>query len=115
MIFEYFDNEIFNLNIFFNSDLNSFRTIMHPKDRKKIWLKSLQCSFLVFISVAPIDHVYGTLGIVGATTTQRYSDMSKLRQEIEGRGSFTFFAPSNEAWDQLDSVSVCVSVRTCVS
>ncbi|XP_064571865.1 periostin isoform X11 [Zonotrichia leucophrys gambelii] len=54
-------------------------------------------------AVAPIDHVYGTLGIVGATTTQRYSDMSKLRQEIEGRGSFTFFAPSNEAWDQLDS------------
>ncbi|XP_071304486.1 periostin isoform X6 [Agelaius tricolor] len=54
-------------------------------------------------AVAPIDHVYGTLGIVGATTTQRYSDMSKLREEIEGRGSFTFFAPSNEAWDQLDS------------
>ncbi|KAI6078497.1 Periostin isoform X6 [Aix galericulata] len=54
-------------------------------------------------AVAPIDHVYGTLGIVGATSTQQYSDMSKLREEIEGRGSFTFFAPSNEAWEQLSS------------
>ncbi|XP_009070023.1 PREDICTED: periostin [Acanthisitta chloris] len=54
-------------------------------------------------AVAPIDHVYGTLGIVGATSTQQYSDISKLRQEIEGRGSFTFFAPSNEAWEQLNS------------
>ncbi|XP_048358506.1 periostin isoform X3 [Sphaerodactylus townsendi] len=53
-------------------------------------------------AVAPIDHVYGTLGIVGATSTQQYSDMSKLREEIEGPGSFTFFAPSNEAWDLLD-------------
>ncbi|KAM8821900.1 periostin isoform 4-T4 [Eudromia elegans] len=53
-------------------------------------------------AVAPIDHVYGTLGIVGATSTQRYSDMSKLREEIEGRGSFTFFAPSNEAWEELN-------------
>ncbi|KAM9246268.1 periostin isoform 3-T3 [Leptosomus discolor] len=54
-------------------------------------------------AVAPIDHVYGTLGIVGATSTQQYSHMSKLREEIEGRGSFTFFAPSNEAWEQLNS------------
>ncbi|XP_054858415.1 periostin isoform X8 [Eublepharis macularius] len=53
-------------------------------------------------AVAPIDHVYGTLGIVGATSTQQYSDMSKLREEIEGPGSYTFFAPSNEAWDLLD-------------
>ncbi|KAB1267492.1 Periostin [Camelus dromedarius] len=53
-------------------------------------------------AVLPIDHVYGTLGIVGATTTQRYSDVSKLREEIEGKGSFTYFAPSNEAWDNLD-------------
>ncbi|XP_012499275.1 PREDICTED: periostin [Propithecus coquereli] len=51
----------------------------------------------------PIDHVYGTLGIVGATTTQGYSDVSKLREEIEGQGSFTYFAPSNDAWDNLDS------------
>lgn len=55
--------------------------------------------------MAPIDHVYGTLGLVKATTTQQYADMSKLREEIEGKGSFTMFAPSNEAWDQLDSVS----------
>ncbi|VTJ80272.1 periostin isoform X1 [Marmota monax] len=53
-------------------------------------------------AVMPIDHVYGTLGIVGATTTQHYSDVSKLREEIEGKGSFTYFAPSNEAWDNLD-------------
>ncbi|KAH0628664.1 hypothetical protein JD844_010071 [Phrynosoma platyrhinos] len=53
-------------------------------------------------AVAPIDHVYGTLGIVGATSTQQYSDLSKLREEIEGPGSYTFFAPSNEAWDLLD-------------
>ncbi|XP_069576801.1 periostin isoform X2 [Brachyistius frenatus] len=53
-------------------------------------------------AVAPIDHVYGTLGLVKATATQQYSDISKLREEIEGKGSFTMFAPSNEAWDQLD-------------
>ncbi|XP_067347954.1 periostin-like isoform X2 [Channa argus] len=53
-------------------------------------------------AVAPIDHVYGTLGLVKATMTQQYSDMSKLREEIEGKGSFTMFAPSNEAWDQLE-------------
>ncbi|XP_076131444.1 periostin isoform X1 [Alosa pseudoharengus] len=54
-------------------------------------------------AVAPIDHVYGTLGLVGATTTQRYADISSLRAEIEGRGSFTMFAPSNDAWDLLDA------------
>uniref|UniRef100_A0A8C9ZYA7 Periostin n=1 Tax=Sander lucioperca TaxID=283035 RepID=A0A8C9ZYA7_SANLU len=54
-------------------------------------------------AVAPIDHVYGTLGLVKATTTQQYSDMSKLREEIEGKGSFTMFAPSNEAWEQVES------------
>ncbi|KAL2094259.1 hypothetical protein ACEWY4_008978 [Coilia grayii] len=53
-------------------------------------------------AVASIDHVYGTLGLVGATTTQTYSDISTLRPEIEGPGSFTMFAPSNEAWDALD-------------
>ncbi|KAF0038650.1 hypothetical protein F2P81_009134 [Scophthalmus maximus] len=52
--------------------------------------------------VAPIDHVYGTLGLIKATTTQQYADMSKLREEIEGKGSFTMFAPSNDAWEQLD-------------
>uniref|UniRef100_A0AAQ5XIG5 Periostin n=1 Tax=Amphiprion ocellaris TaxID=80972 RepID=A0AAQ5XIG5_AMPOC len=53
-------------------------------------------------AVAPIDNVYGSLGIVKATSTQRYSDISKLRPEIEGSGSYTFFAPSNEAWELLD-------------
>ncbi|KAK9521133.1 hypothetical protein VZT92_020964 [Zoarces viviparus] len=53
-------------------------------------------------AVAPIDNVYGTLGLVKATTTQQYSDISKLRPEIEGSGSFTFFAPSNDAWELLD-------------
>lgn len=55
--------------------------------------------------VAPIDNVYGTLGLVKATTTQQYAEMSGLREEIEGKGSYTMFAPSNEAWKQLDSVS----------
>ncbi|XP_017271819.1 periostin, osteoblast specific factor b isoform X2 [Kryptolebias marmoratus] len=53
-------------------------------------------------AVAPIDHVYGSLGLVMATSTQNYADSSKLRPEIEGPGSFTFFAPSNEAWEVLD-------------
>lgn len=55
--------------------------------------------------MAPIDHVYGTLGLVKATSTQNYADISKLRPEIEGSGSYTFFAPSNEAWELLDEVS----------
>lgn len=55
--------------------------------------------------MAPIDHVYGTLGLVSATTTQQYADMSKLREEIEGKGSYTMFAPSDEAWKRLDPVS----------
>ncbi|XP_067889553.1 periostin-like isoform X2 [Heterodontus francisci] len=54
-------------------------------------------------AVAPIDHVYGTLGIVGARSTQNYADRSNLRKEIEGVGSFTFFAPSDEAWLLLDA------------
>lgn len=53
-------------------------------------------------AVAPIDHVYGTLGLVKATSTQQYSDISKLRPEIEGSGSYTFFSPSNDAWELLD-------------
>uniref|UniRef100_A0A8C7ZZQ7 Periostin, osteoblast specific factor b n=1 Tax=Oryzias sinensis TaxID=183150 RepID=A0A8C7ZZQ7_9TELE len=32
----------------------------------------------------------------------QYADISKVRPEIEGSGSFTFFAPSNEAWELLD-------------
>uniref|UniRef100_A0A8C7WGL1 Periostin n=1 Tax=Oncorhynchus mykiss TaxID=8022 RepID=A0A8C7WGL1_ONCMY len=56
-------------------------------------------------AVAPIDNVYGTLGLVKAISTQEYSHISKLREEIEGSGSYTFFAPSNDAWDLLDGVS----------
>ncbi|KAK0137171.1 Periostin [Merluccius polli] len=53
-------------------------------------------------AVAPIDNLYGTLGAVKASSTQSYSDSSKLRAEIEGSGSYTFFSPSNDAWDLLD-------------
>uniref|UniRef100_A0A674DYE2 Periostin n=1 Tax=Salmo trutta TaxID=8032 RepID=A0A674DYE2_SALTR len=53
-------------------------------------------------AVAPIDNVYGTLGLVKAISTQEYAHISKLREEIEGSGSYTFFAPSNDAWDLLD-------------
>lgn len=49
----------------------------------------------------PLVNIYSTLGVVGASTTQMYSDRAKLRPEIEGPGSFTFFAPSNEAWAAL--------------
>lgn len=54
--------------------------------------------------MAPIDNVYNTLGQIKATTTQQYTDISKLREEIESKGSYTMFAPSNEAWDQLEAV-----------
>merc|ERR1719427_689913 len=49
----------------------------------------------------PLVNIYNTLGVVGAATTQMYSDRTQLRAEIEGPGSFTFFAPSNEAWAAL--------------
>ncbi|GCB62909.1 transforming growth factor-beta-induced protein ig-h3 [Scyliorhinus torazame] len=49
----------------------------------------------------PIDNIYNTLGNVGSSTTQLYSDRAKLRPEIEGPGTFTIFAPSNEAWASL--------------
>ncbi len=50
-------------------------------------------------------NIYKTLGVVGATTTKMYSERAKLQEEIEGPGSFTFFAPSNEAWAALPIVS----------
>ncbi|TNM84791.1 hypothetical protein fugu_008969 [Takifugu bimaculatus] len=53
-------------------------------------------------AVAPIDHVYGTLGLLHATSTQQYAQMAGMREELEGRGSFTMFAPSDDAWAQLD-------------
>uniref|UniRef100_UPI003AAD9833 transforming growth factor-beta-induced protein ig-h3 n=1 Tax=Centroberyx gerrardi TaxID=166262 RepID=UPI003AAD9833 len=49
----------------------------------------------------PLVNIFNTLGVVGATTTQMYSDRAKLKDEIEGPGSFTFFAPSNDAWAAL--------------
>lgn len=52
-------------------------------------------------------NIYNTLAVVGATTTQMYSERAKLREEIEGPGSFTFFAPSNEAWAALPMVRAC--------
>lgn len=62
-------------------------------------------SFSLLPVVAPIDHVYGTLELVRALTTQDYTDRSGIRETIEGKGSFTLFAPSNEAWENLDRVS----------
>ncbi|XP_074865454.1 transforming growth factor-beta-induced protein ig-h3 [Carettochelys insculpta] len=64
----------------------------------------------------PLSNIYDTLGIVGASTTQLYSDSSNLRQEIEGPGSFTFFAPNNEAWaalpaEMLDSLVSNVNIE----
>lgn len=56
-------------------------------------------------SVAPIDHVYGTLGQMKATKTQQYSDISKIAEELMGKGSYTMFVPSNDAWEELDPVS----------
>ncbi|TRY88705.1 hypothetical protein DNTS_006274 [Danionella cerebrum] len=49
----------------------------------------------------PLVNIYKTLSVVEATTTKMYSERAKLQQEIEGPGSFTFFAPSNEAWAAL--------------
>ncbi|XP_056626422.1 transforming growth factor-beta-induced protein ig-h3 [Triplophysa dalaica] len=49
----------------------------------------------------PLVNIYKTLGVVGATTTKMYSERAMLQEEIEGPGSFTFFAPSNEAWAAL--------------
>ncbi|XP_051542073.1 periostin-like isoform X2 [Myxocyprinus asiaticus] len=51
-------------------------------------------------AVAPIDTIYGTLGLVNAKITQEYSEKSKLKEEIEGAGSYTMFAPSDDAWEQ---------------
>lgn len=55
-------------------------------------------------SALPLSNIYETLGVVGSATTQLYSDRSNLRPEIEGPGSFTIFAPSNEAWASLSAV-----------
>jgi len=49
-------------------------------------------------------NIYNTLGVVGASTTQMYVQRAELRPEVERPGSFTFFAPSNEAWAALPVV-----------
>ncbi|XP_056327969.1 transforming growth factor-beta-induced protein ig-h3 [Danio aesculapii] len=49
----------------------------------------------------PLVNIYKTLSVIEATTTKMYSERAKLQEEIEGPGSFTFFAPSNEAWAAL--------------
>uniref|UniRef100_A0A8C1TXZ5 Periostin, osteoblast specific factor a n=1 Tax=Cyprinus carpio TaxID=7962 RepID=A0A8C1TXZ5_CYPCA len=56
-------------------------------------------------AVAPIDTVYGTLDLVQAKITQQYSDQSKLREELDGAGSYTMFAPSDDAWKEFDPAS----------
>uniref|UniRef100_A0A8C7Y8D3 Periostin, osteoblast specific factor a n=1 Tax=Oryzias sinensis TaxID=183150 RepID=A0A8C7Y8D3_9TELE len=57
-------------------------------------------------AAAPIDDVYGTLGLVKATVTQQYINESQLRGDIEGPTSVTLFAPSNDAWDLLDPLKL---------
>uniref|UniRef100_A0A8C4ZH43 Periostin n=1 Tax=Gadus morhua TaxID=8049 RepID=A0A8C4ZH43_GADMO len=53
-------------------------------------------------AVAPIDNVHGTLGLLKATKTQEYAEASSIAEELSGKGSFTMFAPSNDAWEELD-------------
>ncbi|XP_017345332.1 periostin isoform X1 [Ictalurus punctatus] len=53
-------------------------------------------------AAVPIDNIYITLGLLKLDITQQYSDLSKIREEIDGAGSYTMFAPSNDAWEQLD-------------
>uniref|UniRef100_A0A8B9HBT4 Periostin, osteoblast specific factor a n=1 Tax=Astyanax mexicanus TaxID=7994 RepID=A0A8B9HBT4_ASTMX len=55
-------------------------------------------------AASPIDNVYGTLGLLKADITKRYSDISKIKEEIDGSGTYTMFAPTDDAWDQLDGV-----------
>uniref|UniRef100_A0A672R771 Periostin n=1 Tax=Sinocyclocheilus grahami TaxID=75366 RepID=A0A672R771_SINGR len=63
-------------------------------------------------AVAPIDTVYGTLDLVQAKITQRYSDQSKLREELDGAGSYTMFAPNDDAWEELDPASKAALVSS---
>ncbi|KAL8212006.1 UNVERIFIED_CONTAM: hypothetical protein K2H54_033715, partial [Gekko kuhli] len=64
----------------------------------------------------PLANLYETLGMVGATTTQLYSASSNLSAEITGPGSYTIFAPTNEAWaslpaEMLDSLVSNVNIE----
>ncbi|KAH0629794.1 hypothetical protein JD844_012168 [Phrynosoma platyrhinos] len=67
-------------------------------------------------SSLPLSNLYETLGVVGATTTQLYSASSNLSAEITGPGSYTIFAPTNEAWaslpaEMLDSLVSNVNIE----
>ncbi|XP_060751753.1 periostin isoform X2 [Tachysurus vachellii] len=53
-------------------------------------------------AAVPIDTVYGTLGVLKLAVTQHYSDLSNIREEIDGSGAYTMFAPTDDAWKQLD-------------
>ncbi|TRY83122.1 hypothetical protein DNTS_020641 [Danionella cerebrum] len=56
-------------------------------------------------AVSPIDNVYGTLDLVHAKITQQYVDQSNLKPQMVGAGSYTMFAPSDDAWEELDPTS----------
>ncbi|KAM6946097.1 LOW QUALITY PROTEIN: periostin, osteoblast specific factor b [Aplochiton taeniatus] len=53
-------------------------------------------------AVAPYDNVMSQLRVVKASITQNYAELSKLKPEIEGSGSYTF-CPSTDAWNLLDA------------
>ncbi|XP_036450308.1 periostin isoform X2 [Colossoma macropomum] len=56
-------------------------------------------------AVAPIDTVYRTLDLVKADITKEYSDISRIKEEIDGSGTYTMFAPNDDAWNQLDGTA----------
>ncbi|XP_017546922.1 periostin isoform X3 [Pygocentrus nattereri] len=56
-------------------------------------------------AVAPIDTVYKTLDLVKADITKQYSDISRIKEEIDGSGTYTMFVPSDDAWNQLDGTA----------
>ncbi|XP_062869761.1 periostin [Trichomycterus rosablanca] len=53
----------------------------------------------------PIDTVYGTLGLLNADITQQYSDLAEISTDLQGAGSYTMFAPSDDAWEQLEATA----------
>ncbi|KAK3550046.1 hypothetical protein QTP86_019145 [Hemibagrus guttatus] len=53
-------------------------------------------------AAVPIDTIYGTLGLLKLDITQQYSFQSKIREEFDGAGAYTVFAPNDEAWEKLD-------------
>ena len=65
--------------------------------------------------VAPIDTVYKTLDLVKADITKQYSDISRIKEEIDGSGTYTMFAPNDDAWNQLDGVCIIFCLLSSVS